>query len=475
MYGRYTAPTFSGVNCSLNAFSANSRRLSTNWRMRAIASSFLMWKGNTASGTAPFATCSLTPNTCRHQWQRAVIVVSVFTVTSAPQPVHLKLTRLAVSAAMSRAPEAITVPWSWSMPSPKPNSSSTLSPCHSCRQYWQTSTSVPARCRISVEPHFGQRLTPSLSSSAAVSMATGSGAVTSSRIGPGSVSGSIGDLPVSGGTSCGEPGPVYCGRGGGPLGVDMLQTQHRGLERVEIGLRDQAELEHLLGLFQLGDRVFGRRRGWRHRLLQIANAAHHAARHAQTHEPGRTAVFARGLHAGGDAGLQVGIAARTGERVGALHGLEQLTRVRVVFDRHDGGLDDDQAAIGLPLVGILHRRGQALGKADRVLLQLGDAIALGGIVRVQAEGRRQRAHHFVEELAGGGVVHVGEIEDLAGLEILGRHEVLHAQYRVDDLQRVGATRHRANLGVEEGVVPVDFGLRAEAVFRQFLQRDEEGR
>src|SRR5690606_38391525 len=33
----------------------------------------------------------------------------------------------------------------------------------------------------------------------------------------------------------------------------------------------------------------------------------------------------------------------------------------------------------------------------------------------------------------------------------------------------------ADLGAEEAVVPVDFRLRTEAVLRQFLQRDEEGR
>ena len=53
----------------------------------------------------------MTPNTWRHQWQRAVIALSVLTVTSAPQPVHLKVIRLAASAAMSRAPEAMTVPF----------------------------------------------------------------------------------------------------------------------------------------------------------------------------------------------------------------------------------------------------------------------------------------------------------------------------------------------------------------------------
>jgi hypothetical protein len=77
--------------------------------------------------------------------------------------------------------------------------------------------------------------------------------------------------------------------------------------------------------------------------------------------------------------------------------------------------------------------------------------------------------------AGGGVVEVGEVEDLAGLQVAGRHEVLHEQDRVDDLQRVGAAGDRADLGVQEAVVPVDLGLGAEAVVRQFLQRDEERR
>jgi hypothetical protein len=53
------------------------------------------------------------------------------TVTSAPQPVHLNVISAEVSASMSRAPEAMTVPRSWSMASPSPNSSSTRAPCHS--------------------------------------------------------------------------------------------------------------------------------------------------------------------------------------------------------------------------------------------------------------------------------------------------------------------------------------------------------
>ena len=55
-------------------------------------------------------------------------------------------------------------------------------------------------------------------------MATGSGASTSSRIGLGRVAGSIGKLPGSGGTSCGEPGPLG-GKGGGVLAFDMVWSQ----------------------------------------------------------------------------------------------------------------------------------------------------------------------------------------------------------------------------------------------------------
>jgi hypothetical protein len=149
--------------------------------------------------------------------------------------------------------------------------------------------------------------------------------------------------------------------------------------------------------------------------------------------------------------------------------LSSSLSVRVVFDGDDRGLDDDQAAIGSPLIGLLHRGRQALRETDRVLLQLRDAIALAGVVRVQAERRRERADHLVEQLGGGRVVDVGEIEHLAGLQVRGRHEVLHEQDRVGDPQRVGAARHRADLRVEEAVVPVDLGLRAEAVVRQFLQ------
>jgi uncharacterized Zn ribbon protein len=92
--------------------------------------------------------------------------------------------------------------------------------CHWLRQYRHTSWSVPGFWRTSVEPHLGQRLTPSSSSFEAVSIATGSGASISLRIGSGRVAGSIGDWPGVGGTSRGEPGPVYGGTGG-VVALDM--------------------------------------------------------------------------------------------------------------------------------------------------------------------------------------------------------------------------------------------------------------
>ncbi len=80
--------TLPGVNSRLNALSANKRRQRTKPRMRATASSLVMRNGSTASGTAPLGTCSLTPKTWRHQWQRAVSALSVLIVTCAPQPVQ---------------------------------------------------------------------------------------------------------------------------------------------------------------------------------------------------------------------------------------------------------------------------------------------------------------------------------------------------------------------------------------------------
>jgi hypothetical protein len=108
-------------------------------------------------------------------------------------------------------------------------------------------------------------------------------------------------------------------------------------------------------------------------------------------------------------------------------------------------------------------------------LQFRDAIALARIVRVDAERGRERTDHFIEELAGSRIFHVGEVEHLADLQVRGRHEVLHEQDRIDDLQRVRAARYRADLRVEEAVVPVDLGLRAEAVVGQLFQRNVKRR
>ena len=53
------------------------------------------------------------------------------------------------------------------------------------------------------------------------SAATGSGASNSSRIASGRVSGSTGNVPGNGGTSCGDPGPLTGGSGGGVFTFDM--------------------------------------------------------------------------------------------------------------------------------------------------------------------------------------------------------------------------------------------------------------
>ena len=127
-----------------------------------------------------------------------------------------------------------------------------------------------------------------------------------------------------------------------------------------------------------------------------------------------------------------------------------------------------------PLVVLLDRRRQALGEADRVLLDLGDAVALRRIVRVHRERRGERADDLVEQLRRRVVVEIGEVEHLARLEIRRGHPCLDEQDRVDDLERVGAAGDRADLGVHVGVVPVDLRLGAEAVVRQLLQRHEVG-
>ncbi len=222
--------TFSGVNCSLNAFSANSRRLCTNWRMRATASSFWMWKGSTASGTAPLGTCSLTPNTCRHQWQRAVISLCGVDRHLGAAAGALEAAQLGcVGRDVARARRDDRALAARSMPSPNPNCSSTRSPCHSLRQYAQISRSVPGLCRMSVAPHFGQRLTPSLSSLG--------GGVDGDRVGRhqfvadrlrqrGRIDAEM--LPGARRHVLRRPGPVYPRTGGGVSGRDMRSPAPRG-------------------------------------------------------------------------------------------------------------------------------------------------------------------------------------------------------------------------------------------------------
>ena len=355
--------TFSGVNCSLNSFSANNRRLSTNWRMRATASSFLMWKGSTASGTAPFGHLLVDAEDVaapvaarrhrvfgidRHLGAAAGALEASSGWRRRPRcPAHR---RRRPCPRARRGPRRSRIP-------PRP-----AAPCHSWRQYWQTSRSLPALCRMSVAPHFGQRLRPSLSSSADVSMATGSGAsqFLADRTGQrGRVDRRTRRAPAArpaatrGRCTAAAAAALAFDMVGARIAAYRPSTLALSASKSACVIRPRSSIS--LAFFSLATGSSAAGAAGADRLLHAADAAHHAAGHAHAHEARRTAVLARRLHARGDAGLQVGIAARTGQRVGALHGLEQFPRVRVVLDRHDGGLDDDQAAIGLPLVGVLHR------------------------------------------------------------------------------------------------------------------------
>src|SRR5690606_41699652 len=80
---------------------------------------------------------------------------------------------------------------------------------------------APGRRLVSVAPQFGPRVRPAFRSSDAVSMATGSGCSSSSRIGGGRVDGSTPSSPGSGGTSPGDPGPLGGAGGGVALVFDM--------------------------------------------------------------------------------------------------------------------------------------------------------------------------------------------------------------------------------------------------------------
>ena len=209
--------------------------------------------------------------------------------------------------------------------------------------------------------------------------------------------------------------------------------------------------------------------------MQARQPSQAAAGDAHAHDAADAGVFTRRLHARGYRCLQIGIATRTRQCIGALDGLEQFPGMGIVFDRHDGGPHDHQAPVRAPAVSAFNGIRQAIGKTQGVLLDAGDAIAFGRIVGVMAECRGQGAHHLVEQLVGGCVVQVGEIEHLASLQVTGGHKILHETDRIHDLQRVRAAGDGPHLGVQIAVVPVDFRLCAEPVVGQFFQRDKKGR
>ena len=160
---------FSGLKSRTNARSANMRRFPANASIRATASSWVIVNGRTASGTAPLGICSLTVSTWRHQWQRAPICSSVLTTTSAPHPAHFIVISDPAPVSMSEAPEPMVVPRSV-VRSPLSIVSSRRASDHSWRQNRQMSMPADGRSWISVDPHMGQRLTPSSSRSFRVSM-----------------------------------------------------------------------------------------------------------------------------------------------------------------------------------------------------------------------------------------------------------------------------------------------------------------
>jgi hypothetical protein len=139
----------------------------------------------------------------------------------------LKLIRLAASAAMSRAPEAMTVPLS---------SVDALAEA----EFLLDPRAMPFVAAVQADQQVGAGLVADVGGAAfraAVEavLQLGRCGVDGDRIGrqqlrrgsaSGSVAGSIGKLPGNGGTSCGEPGPVPAGgNGGGGLLLDMVDAR----------------------------------------------------------------------------------------------------------------------------------------------------------------------------------------------------------------------------------------------------------
>src|SRR5699024_3240965 len=102
-------------------------------------------------------------------------------------------------------------------------------------------------------------------------------------------------------------------------------------------------------------------------------------------------------------------------------------------------------------------------------LHADDPIAYVRVVGVVGKRGGQRSDDFIEELAGGIVVQIGEVERLRVVTQIGEwDELFNEQNRVHDLQRVRSAGDRPDLRTQVGVVPVDFRLGAEPVIGQLF-------
>jgi hypothetical protein len=100
-------------------------------------------------------------------------------------------------------------------------------------------------------------------------------------------------------------------------------------------------------------------------------------------------------------------------------------------------------------------------QADLIRLDLCDAVALGGVVRISGEGGGQAAHYLVEELLGCVIVHIREVKYLGiCLNVLERYEVLDEQNGICDLECICTSCNSARLCVQIRIVPIDLGLCA---------------